>query len=101
MLSQGEVLEARHLPMIQSAAPAAAGHAPPASPATTPRTAESDLLPLREMERRHVERVLTAVGWNKRKACAVLEISRPTLDRKIDDFGLVRPAGRGAEEDEP
>jgi DNA-binding NtrC family response regulator len=44
--------------------------------------------------------VLTAVGWNKRKACAVLEISRPTLDRKIDDFGLARPAGKSNDEDD-
>jgi two-component system response regulator AtoC len=94
VLSQGEVLEARHLPMLGTL-PAAAQATPAAA-----RTAESDLLPLREMERRHVERVLASVAWNKRKACAVLEISRPTLDRKIDDFGLVRPAGKSADEDD-
>jgi DNA-binding protein Fis len=33
------------------------------------------------------------VGWNKRRACALLEISRPTLDRKIDEYGLRRPEG--------
>ena len=54
---------------------------------------------LREVERRHVERVLAATGWNKRRACAVLEISRPTLDRKIAEFGLARPGGGGDDED--
>ena len=49
------------------------------------------ILPLREIERRHIDHVLTTVEWNKRRACAVLEISRPTLDRKIEEFGLRQP----------
>ena len=35
--------------------------------------------------------VLGATGWNKRRSCAVLGITRPTLDRKIKDFALERP----------
>jgi DNA-binding NtrC family response regulator len=82
VLSQGEVLEARHLPMMEMPAPAApAAVAPP----------EGELRSLREVERRHIEHVLAAVEWNKRRACAVLEISRPTLDRKIEEFGLRQP----------
>ena len=38
----------------------------------------------------HIERALRATAWNKRRACALLEISRPTLDRKIDEYGLRR-----------
>ncbi len=88
VLSQGEILEARHLPML-------AGRARTESSAP----AESaELLSLREVERRHIERVLAASAWNKRRACAVLEISRPTLDRKIDEYGLARPAGAGEED---
>ncbi len=83
VLSQGEVLEARHLPIAVDAesrrvAPVAEGGEP---------------LPLREVERRHIERVLAHADWNKRRACAILEISRPTLDRKIEEFGLIRPEG--------
>ncbi len=89
VLAQGEVVEARHLPMLE-------GPPRPATSAATPATDE--LLPLREVERRHVERVLTAVGWNKRRACAVLEISRPTLDRKIDEFGLSRSGDAGEDD---
>jgi DNA-binding NtrC family response regulator len=45
---------------------------------------------LRVVEQRAIERALRATGWNKRRACALLEISRPTLDRKIDEYGLKR-----------
>ena len=60
---------------------------PPPAPAASP---DSELLSLREIERRHIQRVLEATDWNKRRACAILEISRPTLDRKIEEFGLER-----------
>ena len=56
-----------------------------------PATASSDdgeLTTLRELERRHIIRVLAHAEWNKRRACAILDISRPTLDRKIDEYGL-------------
>ena len=45
---------------------------------------------LREIERRHIVRVLAETEWNKRRACAILDISRPTLDRKIEEYGLRR-----------
>ncbi|HEY5950023.1 MAG TPA: sigma-54 dependent transcriptional regulator [Kofleriaceae bacterium] len=50
--------------------------------------AEGSLATLREIERRHIARVLAHTEWNKRRACAILDISRPTLDRKIDEYGL-------------
>ncbi len=46
---------------------------------------------LREVERVHNIRVLAHTEWNKRRACAVLDISRPTLDRKIEESGLANP----------
>jgi DNA-binding NtrC family response regulator len=57
--------------------------------------AEGELTTLRELERRHIVRVLAHTEWNKRRACAILDISRPTLDRKIDEYGL-RPNGDAA-----
>ena len=70
----------------------------PAPP--TPRAAEADadgaLPTLREIERRHIARVLAHTDWNKRRACAILDISRPTLDRKIEEYGLRRDEGRRA-----
>jgi transcriptional regulator with PAS, ATPase and Fis domain len=49
---------------------------------------EGSLPTLREIERRHIARVLVHTEWNKRRACAILDISRPTLDRKIEEYGL-------------
>ena len=49
----------------------------------------SDRLPsLRDAERTHVLRVLKAVDWNKLEAAKVLGISRGTLYRKIEEYGL-------------
>ncbi|MDA1183724.1 MAG: sigma-54 dependent transcriptional regulator [Acidobacteria bacterium] len=53
------------------------------------RSDEAPQLPtLREVERRHIARVLAAAGWNKKEASRMLEISRGTLYRKIVDYGL-------------
>ena len=48
---------------------------------------------LREAERAHILRVLDAVGWNKKEAARLLEISRGTLYRKIVEYGLEEDAG--------
>jgi two-component system response regulator HydG len=42
-------------------------------------------LSVRTAERRHIERVLTLVGGNKRRAARALGLSRSTLDRKLTD----------------
>ena len=47
---------------------------------------------LRDAERAHIIRVLEAVQWNKLEAAKVLDISRGTLYRKIDEYGL-EPSG--------
>jgi DNA-binding NtrC family response regulator len=44
--------------------------------------------PLAEVERRHVERVLHATGWNKARAARVLEVDIKTLNKKIRDFTI-------------
>jgi DNA-binding NtrC family response regulator len=43
---------------------------------------------LREAERTHIMRVLESVRWNKKQAAQILEISRGTLYRKIQEYGL-------------
>lgn len=45
-------------------------------------------LSLREVERRHIERTLLALGGNRTHAAAALEISRATLHNKIREYGL-------------
>jgi len=73
MMAQGEVIDVADLPeqlRRQAARP----------------VGDSDVLvPLEEMERRHVLRVLEHVGGNKKRAAEVLGVSRATLYRFISD----------------
>jgi DNA-binding NtrC family response regulator len=79
VLAKSDVLERQLLPL-------------PSGPPGPPPAAGADeaVLPLRVVEQRAIERALRATSWNKRRACALLEISRPTLDRKIEEYGLRR-----------
>jgi len=43
---------------------------------------------LAESERAHIVRVLEATAWNKKEAARVLDISRGTLYRKIEEYEL-------------
>jgi two-component system, NtrC family, response regulator AtoC len=45
-----------------------------------------ELISLEEVERRHIARVLEAVGGNKARAAAILRIGRKTLYRKLDEM---------------
>ena len=65
------------------------GHAMP-----RPEENSTRLPSLRDAERAHIIRVLEATDWNKLEAAKVLDISRGTLYRKIDEYGL-EPAGGG------
>ncbi|MCI0340248.1 MAG: sigma 54-interacting transcriptional regulator [Planctomycetales bacterium] len=68
------------------ASPASAGPAPMADVAPL-----GEVLTLREMEKRHIEAVLRATRGNKAHASRLLDISRPTLDRKIGEYGIQVP----------
>ncbi len=81
VMAKGDVLDETLLP-IGAAAVATAGGGD--------RDHAGELPTLREIERSHIARVLVHTEWNKRRACAVLDISRPTLDRKIEEYGLRR-----------
>lgn len=43
---------------------------------------------LKELEREHIEKVLEMTSWHKGRACEILGISRPRLERRIREFGL-------------
>ncbi len=47
-----------------------------------------ELVPLREVERNYIQYVLTATQGSKTRASQILKISRPTLDKKIKEYGL-------------
>lgn len=46
--------------------------------------------PLHELEREHIENILVFTGNEKKRAAEILGISRPTLDRRIREYGLER-----------
>jgi DNA-binding NtrC family response regulator len=81
ILHEGREVRAPDLPAELSGAPPAAASGP--APA-----GEGILVPLADVERRHVERVLHATGWNKARAARVLEVDVKTLNKKIRDFKL-------------
>ncbi|HSH70234.1 MAG TPA: helix-turn-helix domain-containing protein, partial [Deferrisomatales bacterium] len=47
---------------------------------------------LREVEKRHIENILGFTGGEKKRAAAILDISRPTLDKRIREYGIRLPA---------
>jgi transcriptional regulator with PAS, ATPase and Fis domain len=53
-------------------------------------TIEDDevILPLSEIERRHILRVLSRTGGNKQAAARILGIDRTTLQRKLERYDL-------------
>jgi two-component system response regulator AtoC len=100
VVTEGEVLDVPALP-IHLDEPADEEEAPGAAAIDAPEGPDAhsngavdlaSFMTLREIEHRHIAAVLAATGWNKRRSCGVLGITRPTLDRKIKDYGLERPA---------
>jgi len=55
-------------------------------------TDPTELVPMEEVEKRYILRVLEAVGGNKTLAAQVLGLDRKTLYRKLDRYGSERSA---------
>jgi DNA-binding NtrC family response regulator len=53
-----------------------------------PNSDDEILLPLSEVERRHILRVVTSTGGNKQAAARILGIDRTTLQRKLERYEL-------------
>jgi two-component system response regulator HydG len=47
-----------------------------------------ELVPLEEVEKRYILKVLQAAGGNKSLAAQTLRVSRRTLYRKLDEYGV-------------
>ncbi|MFQ6083809.1 MAG: sigma-54-dependent transcriptional regulator [Candidatus Aminicenantia bacterium] len=47
-----------------------------------------ELLPLKEVEKDYIEYVLKSTRGNKSRACHILGITRPTLDKKIKEYNI-------------
>ncbi len=48
----------------------------------------AELGPLREVEKKYIQHVLDATNGNKTRASQILQITRPTLDKKIREYKL-------------
>ena len=58
-------------------------------------TPDATRLPtLRDSERAHILRVLDSVAWNKKEAAQILDISRGTLYRKIEEYAMAPTLSR-------
>ena len=53
----------------------------------------AELMPLSEVEKIYIQHVLDATQGSKVRASQILQISRPTLDKKIREYGLRLPGG--------
>ena len=79
LLANGGAIQARELPL----------HAARASNGSS--NGHSDDVSLAELERRHIESVLSRTNWHQGRAASVLGISSKTLYRKIREYGFHRP----------
>lgn len=77
ILAKGERITSNDLPLKI--------HSPPTDRAMTEKGGP---LTLRDAERLQVELILGRTQWNKSQAARILDISRPTLDRKIEEYSL-------------
>jgi DNA-binding NtrC family response regulator len=94
ILHEGSEVRAHDLPAefgrpaTPPPAPAVSAASTAPAPAPTAPDPASVLVPLAQIERRHVEQVLQATAWNKARAARVLEVDIKTLNKKIRDFRL-------------
>jgi DNA-binding NtrC family response regulator len=94
VLAAQDVIGAEHLPSqvraVMGLTQVAGGDTPSTTTTAPPGGA---LLPLDEIDRLHVIRVLAATGGNREEAARILGISRRTLSRMIVRWGLPKKRG--------
>lgn len=78
ILAKGDIVLKEYLPLETT---------PPASPEGQTLLSK-ELVPLWEIEKRYIQYVLEATKGSKSRASQILDISRPTLDKKIKDYDL-------------
>lgn len=76
LMTRGSVILSEHPPELNS------------GPVKTTVSHEESVRSLDEVEREAIERALRFTNWNKSKACEILKIPRPRLDRKIKKYDL-------------
>ncbi len=76
ILSHGGVLQKKHVII-------------PTTEASRQSVDKGAIVTLAEIEKEHIGKVLAATNWSKQEAAALLGITRPTLNAKIEKYGLV------------
>jgi transcriptional regulator with GAF, ATPase, and Fis domain len=77
---------------------AAARHKPNAAESTDARLA-ADRPTMEELQRRYLQLILEETGWNRRRAAAVLDLDRRTIQRLIARYQLQGRGGAPNEEE--
>jgi transcriptional regulator with GAF, ATPase, and Fis domain len=84
ILAEGETVGLEALPRsVRVARPAEPGSVPPEGAGD-----DGEPISMAELEKRHLERVLNQVQWNKSRAARILGISRPTVDAKLKAYKI-------------
>jgi transcriptional regulator with PAS, ATPase and Fis domain len=92
LLSSPWLGNVRELENVIERAVVLAQHKPTIMPADLPLHVQGDdLLPLTEVERRHILTVLRHMDGNRRKTAKVLGIGENTLWRKLKHYGMITP----------
>ena len=86
VMAQGDTLTVADLPAELSNGAANASGA-----AGNWQAEQSGHVSLKDLERRHIEEVLSSTGWHKGQACEILGISRPRLERRLREFNIAQP----------
>jgi len=81
VMAQGDTLTLDDLPAEMSGGPADGAW----------QADQSGHVSLKDVERRHIEEVLSSTGWHKGQACEILGISRPRLERRLREFNITQP----------
>ncbi len=81
LLADGEVIGRKELPAVFTGGPVG-------EPAAPYGVNTGEILPLEEMERRHILGALERMKGNRRETAKVLKISEATLYRKLKEYGV-------------
>ena len=79
ILTHGDVLEKKNIPAFDHSSDQPGMSKP------------VQLVSMADVEKVHIKKVLDALNWNKMEASNTLQITRPTLNKKIEKYALIPP----------
>ena len=88
LLVEGDTIWMEHIPMDSQVRIAQLSESGESDSSSTRASELLELMSLEEVEKRHILRILEYTNWNKSQTAKILQVSRPTLDRKIERYDL-------------